>query len=391
MKKIKLLVVGDAVRPTGFQRVLSSIIKYLPDIYEIHWLGVNYFGDPHGTSYFLYPASSGGDLYGLNRITSLIDGIKPDLVFMLNDIWILNPFLNKIFTTYKDKAPKVVVYFPADALEHDPSWYEFVPKTTAVVYNNFGLQVASKALPDYYFRIISHGICQDDFYKIPIDKRLIKGSLLPNEDKYLDSFIFLNASRNQERKRLDISMEAFAMFSKGKPENVFYYHHAGITDLHINAATLSKRLGIEDRLIVTDGTNGAQAVPISRLNSIYNACEVGLNSSLGEGFSLTNAEHAVTGAPQIVANHSALTELYGDGTGLMVEPTLPWTLSNIQTVGKIIKAEDMAEKMELIYSNQDLYNDLSTKSITKFSQPCFDWKVISSQWNDLFLNVINGG
>ncbi len=42
----RVLVVGDAVAPTGFARVLHSILGRLCDSYEFHHLGINYAGTP---------------------------------------------------------------------------------------------------------------------------------------------------------------------------------------------------------------------------------------------------------------------------------------------------------------------------------------------------------
>jgi glycosyltransferase involved in cell wall biosynthesis len=388
MNKIKLLVWGDAVVPTGFSRVLHSIMDNLPqDKYDIHWLGVNYYGDPHPYPYKIYPASMRGDVYGMGRIEELVNKITPDLFFCLNDPWVLDPFIKRVSELYKGNAPKMVVYFPVDANNHNPNWYKSIANTTAVTYTKFGAAVASKACPNYQFKIIPHGINKKDFFKIEEDKSLIKGLILPNKDEFLDSFIVLSAARNQPRKRLDIGIEAFSLFAKGKPENVKLYEHTGISDQSINIIDVCKRFGIENRLIVTNLNNGPQTVPINRLNVIYNSCEVGLYTSLGEGWNLPLTEHAVTGAPQVVPNNSANPEVIGD-VGLMVDTTLPYMIDQINTIGSLVKASDVAEKLELLYTDKELYNRLSKKSIEKFSRSEFQWENISLQWDKLYDSVL---
>ena len=44
----RVVVVGDAVVPTGFARVLHSLISNLKERYEFHHLGINYRGEAHG-------------------------------------------------------------------------------------------------------------------------------------------------------------------------------------------------------------------------------------------------------------------------------------------------------------------------------------------------------
>ena len=89
-----------------------------------------------------------------------------------------------------------------------------------------------------------------------------------------------------------------------------------------------------------------------------------LNSFYYEYVGLTAAEHATTGAPQIVPNHSSLSALYQD-VGLLVPANISFAQDKISTVGKLILDEDLAEKMELIYKDKDLYAALSQKGIEK--------------------------
>lgn len=108
-----------------------------------------------------------------------------------------------------------------------------------------------------------------------------------------------------------------------------------------------------------------------------------LNSFYYEYVGLTSAEHAVTGAPQIVPNHSALTQLYQD-VGLLVPANIYFAQDKISTIGKLIRDEDLAEKMELIYQDKSLYKSLSEKSIQKFTSKEFTWSYIASQWDSIF-------
>ena len=226
---------------------------------------------------------------------------------------------------------------------------------------------------------------QKDFYKKYTNRRDGKTSIAAN-GKSQDSFVFLNANRNQPRKRLDITLNAFKLFAEGK-EDVLLYTHCGVKDSSIDIAQLSLRLGIDNKLVLTNLHNGVQTVPVSALNDIYNSADVGLNSGMGEGWSLTNIEHAMTGAPQIVADHSALTEIYSD-CGILVPTVTKFMFDNSMTVGKLITPEALAEKMELIYTDKDLYKELSEKSIKKFSDPMYSWEIISESWDKIFREVL---
>ena len=115
----KVLFVGDGVTPTGFATVLHNIIDNLPDTYEVHHLAINYWGDPHDYTHKIYPAATPrslqmGDVMGYTRLEEFVDkGF--DAIFILNDIWVLDRYLDRIKELWKDAKediPKIVVYYP---------------------------------------------------------------------------------------------------------------------------------------------------------------------------------------------------------------------------------------------------------------------------------------
>ena len=254
----------------------------------------------------------------------------------------------------------------------------------AVVYTNFGKEVAEKALPGFPFEIITHGVDQTDFH--PVDRTVARQTIFKNPELE-EAFIFLNANRNQPRKRLELTMEAFKLFSENKPNNVLIYMHCGTMDADLKITNLAERLGISKRLIVTSFKTGIQTVPVEKLNLIYNSCDVGANSGLGEGFGLCNVEHASVGKPQIVPDSSSCTELFQD-CGLLVKNGDPFIQSKIMTTGVLLHPTDIADCMERLYTDKELYNDLSKKSIEKFSSETYNWKAISKIWADLFRSIL---
>jgi len=386
-KKIEVLWVSDLVTPTGWSRVAHGIIKHLPkEEFNVTGLGINYFGDPHPYDFQIYPAGVGqlGDVYGFSRLEGILKTKKFDLIYILNDIWVIKEYLKKL-ESFKEYRPKIVIYFPVDATNHDPEWYDKVPLVDkAVVYTQFGKEVAEKALPDYIFDIIPHGIDKEIFFhvnKIDARKAIFKNPELES------SFIFLNANRNQPRKRLEKTLEGFKLFSDGKPDNVLLYMHCGVMDADLNVTKLAERMGIGKRLIVTSFKMGVQQVQVEKLNLIYNATDVGVNTSLGEGWGLPSCEHAVTGAPQIVPDSSACGEIFKD-CGLLIPNGENFLQSKIMTTGKLVHSEDVAIQMESLYTNKKLYNKLSKAGINKFSSDKYSWKTIAGQWRDTFLGVL---
>ena len=392
-KKARILWVSDLVAPTGFGRVAHSLLKYLINDYEIVGVGVNYRGDPHDYKFPIFPASLDVKKpYGENRVCDLINGQDFDIVFILNDVYIINNYLKAIKGTVTKPLPKIVVYFPVDSVAHDPEWYNnFDIVAKAVTYTKFGEWVVKDANPVIDVSVIPHGIDTSVFYKTHETRNDAKREFFaPYKDKLGDlddSFIVLNANRNQPRKRLDVTMLGFAKFASNKPENVKIYMHCGIVDASINVDKLAHRYGIIKRLIVSSTNKGIQTVTDSRLNDIYNATDVGINTGFGEGWGLTNVEHAVTGAVQLVPNHSACRELFM-GCGLLMNTIGEIMFDNTLTMGKLVSSDEVASKLEFLYRNPEEKERLAKLGYEKFTGKEYSWENISMQWDSLFSEIL---
>ena len=390
-KKLKVLFISDLVIQTGFSTVAHNIIKNIKEDFEVVGLGVNYFGDPHTLGIDVFPAMNrpGGNIYGLDRAVQLLISDDFDLVFILNDAWVISYYLD-MFKAHvpKERIPPIVVYFPVDSMGHDPEWYKNFDMVQAVTYTEFGRKVVNAAAPQVKPLVIPHGVESADFYKINETRAPARETLFKDQFRdlgnYEDLFIVLNANRNQPRKRLDITFAGFSLFSRNKPDTVKLYMHCGITDASINVIKESRRYDIERRLIISANVHGPMQLPVERLNLIYNACDVGVNTSLGEGWGLTNIEHAIAGGVQVVPRHSSCEEIFND-CSLLMETITNFTLDNSETVGKLTTPQELARCLEVLYRNPDLRRELSDKGLKKFSQPTYQWKKIAETWKELFI------
>ena len=394
-EKLKGLFIGDMVAETGFATVMHNIIKNIRDDFEITGVGVNYNGDPHDYDFPIFPAMIGGrgNIYGLDRVVNLLSSREFDFVFILNDPWVISYYLDVIKKNVKGKLPKIIVYFPVDSRYHDKDWYrDYDIVHTAVTYTEFGKTVVNHpdCAPKLDLKVVPHGVESSDFYKMyetPEEARQVlfqKQYGSPELPK--DMFIVLNANRNQPRKKLDITVAGFAEFAKNKPNNVKLYMHSGVRDASVDLIKESKRYKIDNRIIFTSLNQGIQRVSKEKLNLIYNVCDVGINTSLGEGWGLTNMEHAVTGAVQVVPRHSSCEELFSD-CGLLMETVIDWTFDNSETVGRVTTPQEVARCLELLYQDRELKNKLAEKGRQKFIQPQYEWKTIAQTWKEIYLEA----
>lgn len=403
-----LLVLGDAVAPTGFARVMHALLQRFAEHYEVHQIGQNYRGDPHPYPWSIYPAHLGGDVYGIGRIAELAEKLKPSLVFAVNDAWILNQALEALRPSRGDA--RVVLYTPIDGGPLDPAYVKaFDVADDVVAYTEFGREVLGSAFAEARaaaggelrlpaLHVIPHGVDTESFF--PLDQRpqgapvleaagiadprlAAKKALLPTLADPESSFVVLNANRNQPRKRIDLTMDAFARFARGKPDNVLLYLHMGLEDAGWNIPRLADYFGIQDRLVVSSTSAMPQSLPDSHLNLVYNACDVGLSTSTGEGWGLVSFEHAAARGAQVMTGHDTAVELWRDA-GVLVPPRHVLINPKISTEAKIADPADVASALEELYRDRDRLAQRQEAAYRRAAAPQLRWSAIADRFLSLF-------
>lgn len=403
MTRPRLLAVGDGVVATGFARVLHSVLGRLQDRWEIHHLAINYGGEPHALGWQVYPAASESDYWGAGRLRELVEQVRPQIVLLLNDPWVLGSYVEALREVPDEirRALRVVAYAPVDAGPLEPGLIApLAGLDRLVLYTGFGRREVEHAFgllrrekPDLRFPkldVVPHGVDTDVFQPWPAEngtpgRLLARQRLLPAE--LHDAFIVLNANRNQPRKRIDITLKGFAQFARDKPANVRLYLHMGVEDCGWNVISLANRFGIGDRLILTAEERLLPAVPDDVLNRIYNACDVGINTSIGEGWGLVNLEHAATGAAQVVPRHSACEEIW-DGSAMLMEPSVSLTTEQILTEGLLVSPDEVARGLEALYRDPDLLAGMSVAARRVATRPEYQWAQVAERWDGLLREVL---
>src|ERR1044071_2689484 len=381
---------------------MEGIFAPLAERYEIHQLATNYRGDPHGYAWKLYPAEAGGDRWGANRVLTLVEKIKPGLLFILNDIWVQHAYLNEL-RKMKDPPP-VVLYCPVDGGPLDAESVEPLRGVRrCVAYTEFGRRIIESAAaaqrakdPGFDFpavEIIPHGIDTETFRPLEgegVSHRLHARRLLfPGLADLEGRFIALNANRNQPRKRIDTTIRGFALFAQDKPPGVNLFLHMGVEDVGWNVVMLARRYGVEDRVLMSSLDKVMQTVSPRTLNLVYNACDVGLNTSSAEGWGLPSFEHAATRAAQVVPRHSACAELW-EGSGVLVEPALKIINEKILTEGWLVTPEGVAEALEKLYADRGFLEEMSERAYRSATRVEYRWENSAARWDALFREVLAG-
>lgn len=317
MGKKVIAVYGDTPTvSTGFGNVIKSIFTNLTDEFEIKIVGVNYNGYPHNFSDLkIFPACNplyvqgGIDYYGREHLKRWVEVEHFDLFFMLNDGWLLRDFAPDVIDRIKKKGGKIptVCYFPIDCEETEGAWYDWLMDVDVpVTYTDFGLDVVKKIFPALGLRtkVIPHGANVNVFKPIP------RGSD-PKVAHYRNlvggEFAFINVNKNQVRKNVPCSIAAMREYQREIDNN-------DTLVLHMNE---EEGMGCHVRIIANSlGFEKKNTIRISparldeeHLNCMYNACQVALTTSAGEGWGLSISEAICAGIPVIAPKHTSFPEV----------------------------------------------------------------------------------
>lgn len=154
----------------------------------------------------------------------------------------------------------------------------------------------------------------------PMDKREAWRRL--GKEEYADFFWVGLVCANYatlDRKAISEQLVAFADFAKGAPDARIYIHslvmrvaegNTGLLDIH----SLIGELGLQDKFIApAQDRYYANMLDDAYMVNAYNAIDVLLSATSGEGFGVPIIEAQACGKPVIVSNWTAMPELVGAG------------------------------------------------------------------------------
>lgn len=341
-------MLSDAGCNTGFAVASHGIGDRLVTQYghDVHVLATNYRGDYWPTPMKLYRPDlvKLNDVYGLSRFVEMIGKVEPDVVIILNDPYIV---LRLLFRNQFDKdlvlaryAP-ILAYMPVDGTNFPGDWKRMPglvagieplpgrpsPSMMPVVMSKHGNTLFPNA------PLVYHGVDTKTFRPLTPTDPVISSSnevITSKRDakKLLnipdDSILILRVDRNSHRKNYADTWKALVPVMHENPKVHVWFHCKIEGDDVELAQVISRDMSIADRFHWPADHNTFTGWTVQDLVAVYNAADIFVSTSMGEGFGLTLGEAAACGVPIVAQNVSSIPEVVGPG-GILLEPERLYT------------------------------------------------------------------
>ena len=395
-------------QPTGYARIGNILTNHLASVgHEVHYLGISNFPGSaiernihpfiHLVDALAERKEGSTELYGVDIMCQKIQEIKPDIVFIYNDIIVINRILNEFIQTKIEKTFKLCIYLDL-VYEYQRLLYFQNIQACAdliLVFSDCWKRNLTKiGLPAEKIGILPHGFDKDMFQPTDTIRAKEVMGFAP------DDFLVLNTNRNAYRKAHDITIEAFIKFLKNhyyNPKlklflNLLTNSPQGYTILDLIKVICIKNDADYEKIVLKHIFIRPSDLYLSdeKLNTLYNACDIGLNTCLGEGFGLCNLEHACLGKPQIISRVGALADIFDNDYATLIRPVADLYLSPLtddhQGYVQICSSDDFAEALGKYYADSNLaktHGALAREILTKK----YEWASILERLNEQLLQL----
>jgi D-inositol-3-phosphate glycosyltransferase len=400
-KVYRVLCFFDYMAATGFGTVSANIMPRLEKEFDgrVIWdiVAINYFGAPYKTKSKTVVGQSADkeDRYIRREFLNMLDKIDYDVVFMINDPGVVCPMVPVMKKIKEDRRKsnrkqfKTIFYFPIDAvsmstlLEGIEFFDVLVPYTefARVEVLKYNTKLRSK------MQVILHGVNSSDFMQISESERHeFREAYFGKEN--MNRKIIGNVNRNQPRKDIPATLFSFVRYRREYDDTALLYLHMNPKDeMGHDLRFICQQLGlVENKDVMFPPQELIDKQPEPKyLCMIYNALDVFVTTTTGEGFGLTVLEAMKCGVPVIAPLHTSLRELAGTETNQNFYPIIPF--GNMAThmdsiVREHVSAGDVSEAIYRVFEYPE-ETEFRVDNALEFAAS-LDWNIVIKKWIDLF-------
>jgi glycosyltransferase involved in cell wall biosynthesis len=333
-----VLVSTHIDQTTGYSKVSYNLLRQMaslsPKVKTFHFgfqrhpsrAGIRKYPDgivPYDAAANEDPKEEG---FGFNKIHEYLEMVQPDLVMIYNDPLIIYRFIEAMKHD-KMKSPYKLWLYVDQVYEGiaDPLVTMMNEHADRIFcFSDTWKQIYSRYNSASELNVLGHSVDTSVFTRLPADARMSQRASMgipPN------ARIFLNANRNSQRKRLDLTIAGFVKLLSRRPDAPYYLMIVTNINPQSGAYYDVQRIFMEElkthnmmdanymsRLLLVDSAP-PNTIDDEGINKIYNITDVGVNTSDGEGFGLCQLEHMYVGAPQVVTDIGTYRSFMDESVG----------------------------------------------------------------------------
>lgn len=343
---MRLLVFGHFSH-TGFGTVTVELARRFLDAgVDVRVLAVNHRGEPiqGPLAGRIWPASVFGHPFGADISAAAIagdlwrtldkrDDWKPDRMLVISDVSGLQAHMGKITPEVLALWRSIPVhhYCPIEGDNLKTIWKQLWTVVSPVAMSDYGQRVISAHVGHHVPRIY-HGVDTERFRPVSMmDPVTVEGRTYRTKDQCHDHFLpdrigrkmILRVDRNATRKFYYKLLQAFVEIARADPLVDLLLHCAPVdvegNDLESEVMGLPEDIRDDKRVWFTGRHDTFNGLDQEGLVALYNAADVYVSTTGGEGFGLTLAESLACEVPVVVTDWAAEREVVGPG-GIMVPP-----------------------------------------------------------------------
>ena len=320
-----LLVSTHVDQTTGYSKVSHNLLKQIstlsPKVKTFHFGFQRHPGRtsvrkvPEGV--ITYDAAANEDPkeegFGFNKIHEYVEMVNPDVVMIYNDPLIVMRFIESMKHERGKSSYKLWIYLDQVYEGIAQPLIETIRDHSDRIY--CFSELWKKKFADYGpfpdVRVLEHAVDPTVFSCMGSAS---VASVRTNLNIPSDAILFLNANRNSQRKRLDLTIGGFArllarnptkpyhllILTNASPQSGAFYDLQRVFIEELKGQALDVQSHVRKLLLID--SSPPNLMTDEAINQIYNASDIGINTSDGEGFGLCQLEHMYTGAPQVVTD-----------------------------------------------------------------------------------------
>jgi len=341
---------------------------------------------------------SGGNPWGEDIAVKHYVDFKADMLITLKDVW--------VFQVLYKYAINFVPYVP---VTHSP----VSPSITSRLHTAFRVIIPSRfaqrelihANLEVPVEYIPHGVRTDIFRPLLEHKAECKRMWFLESD----DFTVLVVAMNRARKMIDRMLRAYKLFKDWNPDVKSHmllwtdvqpqsgelFEGAismGVADVGVSLLPLIMELGLGEDILWPDSKLVREGVPDWTgpdfrggwdMVKLYNAADVLLGTTGGEGFFMPGIEAQSCGVPIVVTDYGAAPEVCGVG---MVVPIFDWVVIN--TPGARFALVDIEKTAKALTKIMNSDEEKLARRARRFATR-FDWERVFKQYWEPFLTDVS--